>query len=128
LEEADALADRIAILDQGKLVAQGTPDELKRLVPGGHVSLRFADPAGLDAAARALGDVPHDRDLLTLQLPSDGSVRSLRALLDRLDDESLAVDKLSMESPDLDDVFFAFTSRSESEATNGVGNQKVTTS
>jgi ABC-2 type transport system ATP-binding protein len=125
LEEADALADRIAILDQGKLVAQGTPDELKRLVPGGHVSLRFADPAGLDAAARALGDVPHDRDLLTLQLPSDGSVRSLRALLD---DESLAVDKLSMESPDLDDVFFAFTSRSESEATNGVGNQKVTTS
>jgi ABC-2 type transport system ATP-binding protein len=72
--------------------------------------------------------VPHDRDLLTLQLPSDGSVRSLRALLDRLDDESLAVDKLSMDSPDLDDVFFAFTSRSEGETTNGVGNQKVTTS
>jgi ABC-2 type transport system ATP-binding protein len=92
LEEADELADRIAVLDQGKLVAEGTADELKRRVPGGHVRLRFADPAELDAAAHALDGATRDDDALTLQVPSDGGVRSLRALLDRLDDASLEVD------------------------------------
>src|SRR5215467_4663573 len=58
LDEADELADRVAVLDHGRLIAEGTPDELKRLVPGGHVRLRFVDPAALDAAARALGS--HD--------------------------------------------------------------------
>src|SRR5437879_6506428 len=48
LDEADQLADRIAVLDRGKLVAQGTPDELKRRIPGGHIRLQFADARGLD--------------------------------------------------------------------------------
>ena len=79
LEEADQLADRIAVLDHGKLVAEGTADELKRLVPGGHISLRFADASALEAAARAFGDAGRDDDELTLQLPSDGGVQSLRS-------------------------------------------------
>jgi ABC-type multidrug transport system ATPase subunit len=54
LEEADRLADRIAVLDQGHLVAEGTPDELKRQVPGSHVRLRFSDVVALDGAARVL--------------------------------------------------------------------------
>jgi ABC-2 type transport system ATP-binding protein len=109
LEEADELADRIALLDQGKLVAEGTADQLKRLIPGGHIRLQFTDTDGLDAAARALGASARDDEALTLQLPSDGSVESLRALIDRLDDAHIKVDSLSVHTPDLDDVFFALT-------------------
>jgi ABC-2 type transport system ATP-binding protein len=115
LDEADELADRIAVLDQGKLVAEGTADELKRRVSGGHIRLQFADSAGLELAARTLGEVSRDDDALTLQVPSDGGVRSLRALLDRLDDEAIAVEGLSVHTPDLDDVFFALTGHPTTE-------------
>ena len=111
LDEADELADRIAVLDQGKLVAEGTAEELKRLVPGGHIRLRFADEAGLDRAARALGEVTRDHDALALQVPNDGSARALRSLLGRLDDAGVEVEGLTVHTPDLDDVFFALTGR-----------------
>ncbi|MFD0685790.1 ATP-binding cassette domain-containing protein [Actinomadura fibrosa] len=111
LEEADRLADRIAVLDRGRLVAEGTADELKRLVPGGHVLLRFAGPDALDAAARALGDAVRDDAELTLQVPSDGGVRSLRALLARLEEVAVEPEGLSVHLPDLDDVFLALTGR-----------------
>ena len=109
LEEADELADRIAVLDHGRLVAEGTADELKRLVPGGHVRLEFADPSGLDAAARVLGDSARGDESLALVVPSDGSVSSLHALFDRLDAESISVADLTVHTPDLDDVFLALT-------------------
>jgi ABC-2 type transport system ATP-binding protein len=115
LEEADELADRIALLDQGKLVAEGTADELKRRIPGGHVRLQFTDADRLDAAARTLGEVVRDDEALTLQVPSDGSVESLRALIDRLDDAHIKADSLSVHTPDLDDVFFALTGQPKEE-------------
>jgi ABC-2 type transport system ATP-binding protein len=117
LEEADQLADRVAVLDHGRLIAEGAPDELKRRIPGGHISLRFAYPDGLDAAARALGAAVRDDEGLTLQVPSDGSVKSLRALLDRLDGASVEVDSLSVHTPDLDDVFLALTGQPKERAT-----------
>ncbi|SEM63458.1 ATP-binding cassette domain-containing protein [Nonomuraea pusilla] len=109
LEEADELADRIAVLDQGRLVAEGTADELKRRVPGSHVRLRFTDRHDLDAAARLLPGSTEDEEELTLRVPGDGGVRSLRALLDRLDAHSLDVEELSVRTPDLDDVFLSLT-------------------
>ncbi|MGW3290335.1 ATP-binding cassette domain-containing protein, partial [Streptomyces sp. NPDC001002] len=109
LEEADQLADRIAVLNNGKLVAEGSAAELKRLVPGGHVRLRFADPVAYERAATALRETTRDDEALTLQIPSDGSQRELRAVLDWLDAAGIEADELSVHTPDLDDVFFALT-------------------
>ncbi len=115
LDEADQLADRIAVLDQGRLVAQGTPDELKRRLPGSHVRLRFTDVADLDAAARVFTDSTRDDDALTLRVPSDGGTKSLRILLDRLDEYSIDAEEFSVHTPDLDDVFLALTGHSSAE-------------
>jgi ABC-2 type transport system ATP-binding protein len=109
LEEADELADRIALLDHGELVAEGTADELKRRIPGGHIRLHFTYPDDLDAAVRALGEATRDDEALTLDISSDGDVKSLRALLDRLGDASIEVAGLSIHTPDLDDVFLTLT-------------------
>jgi ABC-2 type transport system ATP-binding protein len=114
LDEADQLADRIAVLDQGRLVAQGTPGELKRQVPGSHVRLRFADVAELEAAARILTGSARDEGL-TLQVPSDGGAESLWALLNELHQQSIKVEEFSVHTPDLDDVFLALTGRTSTE-------------
>ncbi|WP_165986402.1 ATP-binding cassette domain-containing protein [Streptomyces sp. YIM 98790] len=115
LEEADQLADRIAVLDQGRLVAQGTPEELKRRVPGTHVRLRFAGPGELDAAAGILAGSTRDDQELTLRVPSDGESGSLRALLDRLDAHTINAQEFSVHTPDLDDVFLALTGHTSTE-------------
>ncbi|MEV4345145.1 ATP-binding cassette domain-containing protein [Actinoplanes sp. NPDC049596] len=109
LEEADELADRVAVLDNGRIVAAGTTAELKRGLSGGHVLLRFADGTRLDVAARALGEAARDDEALTLRVPGDGSVAALRGLLDRLDRAGAEVEELSVHTPNLDDVFFALT-------------------
>ena len=110
LEEADQLADQIAVLDHGQLVAQGTATELKRLIAGGHVLLRFGSADALDRAAALFGSAAaRDDEALTLQVPNDGGVRSLKDLLDRLDQHAIAVESLTVHTPDLDDVFLAIT-------------------
>ncbi|MFG2461486.1 ATP-binding cassette domain-containing protein [Streptomyces sp. NPDC048523] len=114
LEEADQLADRIAVLNDGKIVAEGSAEELKRMIPGGHVRLRFTDPDAYRGAASALGEATRDDEALTLRLPSDGSQRELRAVLDRLDAAGVEADELATHTPDLDDVFFALTDSTDS--------------
>ena len=109
LDEADELADRIAVLSDGKIAAEGTADELRRLIPGGHVRLRFADPTAYQSAAVALREVTRDDEALSLQIPSDGSQRELRSILDWLDATDIEADELTVHTPDLDDVFFALT-------------------
>jgi ABC-2 type transport system ATP-binding protein len=109
LDEADELADRIAVLHDGRIAAEGSPDELKRIVPGGHVRLRFADPAAYQSAAGALREAARDDEALALSIPSGGSQRELRSILDRLDTAGIEADELTVHTPDLDDVFFALT-------------------
>ncbi|MBB5791717.1 ATP-binding cassette domain-containing protein [Jiangella mangrovi] len=120
LDEADELADRIALLDHGKIVAEGTSDELKRLIPGGHIRLQFTDPSELDQAARTFAGSSRDDAALALQIPSDGDVRSLRAVLDHLDVASIEVASLTVHTPDLDDVFLALTGRPAETAADAV--------
>jgi ABC-2 type transport system ATP-binding protein len=115
LDEADHLADRIAVLDHGRIVAEGSAEELKRRVPGGHVQLRFATPEALDAAADLFDAGSRDDEKLVIQVPGDGGVASLRRLLDQLDGADVAVEHLSIHTPDLDDVFFAVTGHPAAE-------------
>jgi ABC-2 type transport system ATP-binding protein len=109
LEEADQLADRIALLDHGRLIAEGTAEELKRRIPGGHIALTFAEQHQLDAARNLLAAGIADPEALTLQVPSDGSVRAIRELLALLDERSIDINEMSVHTPDLDDVFLTLT-------------------
>jgi ABC-2 type transport system ATP-binding protein len=109
LDEADELADWIAVLDQGRIVAEGTPTELKARIPGSHVRLVFNDPFLLRSATELLPSAIPDQDQLALNVSADGSVGSLRNLLNDLHAARIDVDGLTIHTPDLDDVFFAVT-------------------
>ena len=109
LDEADHLADRIAVLERGRIVAEGTPDELKRQIPGGHVRLQFADPDALRAAGGLLAARPTRMTSSCCKCRATAaSPRSADCSHD-LDDAGVEVEQLSIHTPDLDDVFFAIT-------------------
>jgi ABC-2 type transport system ATP-binding protein len=115
LEEADQLADRVAVLDRGRIVAVGTPAELKRRIPGGHIRLELTTVDALRAAERALANASREGDDLILRVPNDGNVAGLRSLLEQLDDAGVEIAQLSIHTPDLDDVFFAVTGHPSAE-------------
>nr|WP_306320489.1 MULTISPECIES: ATP-binding cassette domain-containing protein [unclassified Streptomyces] len=109
LEEADQLADRIAVLDGGRIVAEGTADELKAQIPGSHVRLRFNDTDEYERAAAAFPGSARDDQELALRIASDGDLTALRTLFDRLDTAGVQAADFSVHTPDLDDVFLALT-------------------
>jgi ABC-2 type transport system ATP-binding protein len=114
LEEADELANRIALLDHGRIVAEGTPAQLKRLVPGSALRLEFTEPDALERAADRLPSARRDSDGLVLHVPTDGGVAALRTVLDQLDGAAADVADITIQTPDLDDVFLSLTGQGKS--------------
>lgn len=115
LEEADQLADRIAVLDRGHIVAQGTPAELKHRFAGQRLEITLADQHAFQRAVTILGDrvTCHDAEHLTLGIATDGSAPHVRALLDDIDPHHRAVDRFTLRAASLDDVFLALTGTSD---------------
>jgi ABC-2 type transport system ATP-binding protein len=111
LEEADQLADRIAVLDGGRVVAEGTPAQLKQRVAGQRLNLVLTDVLAFDEVARLLGKraVVSDPDRLCIGVATDGSAANVRALLDEVDPQRHAVERFFVHSATLDDVFLALT-------------------
>jgi ABC-2 type transport system ATP-binding protein len=111
LEEADRLADRIAIIDGGQMVAEGTTDELKQRIADQRLDLTLTDQASFDEVTRRLAGraTGADRSRLEISLPTDGSSRDVRALLDELDPDRSAIERFTVHGATLDDVFLALT-------------------
>jgi ABC-2 type transport system ATP-binding protein len=111
LEEADRLADRIAVIDGGRVVGEGTSAELKQHVAGQRLDLTLADIRAYEAVDAVLGAsaVHRDPGRLTLAVATDGSGAHVRDLLDAVDPERSAVASFAVHSATLDDVFLALT-------------------
>ncbi len=113
LEEADTLADRIAVLDRGAIVAEGSAAELKQQIAGQRLDLELSNAAAFDELCELVGDrATHaESDLLTIGVATDGTAPDVRALLDELDPEGSRIARFSLVQASLDDVFIALTDR-----------------
>jgi len=109
LEEADVLADRVCLIDGGRVVAQGTPADLKRQVGGDVIELTFRSSEAMRSAQALLPDARQDPETDVLRLASDGSAQAVGRLLATLEAAEITVDGLGLHSPSLDDVFFNLT-------------------
>jgi ABC-2 type transport system ATP-binding protein len=123
LDEADALADRIAVLDRGRIVAEGSAAELKAQVAGQRLVVRCADGDAYAAVSSCAGArvVDRDRALLTLDIASEGDASTVRGLLDELDPDRTRIAEFSVRTASLDDVFLTLTGHTatdESESTD----------
>jgi ABC-2 type transport system ATP-binding protein len=122
LEEADRLADRIAVIDGGRVVADGTAAQLKQRVAEQRLDLVLADPAAFQDAADLLGErtVRRDAGRLTIGVATDGSAAQVRALLDEVDPGRRAVRRFAVHTATLDDVFLALTGKEKEKETADV--------
>jgi ABC-2 type transport system ATP-binding protein len=126
LEEADRLADRIAVLALGRRAAEGTASQLKQRVAGQRLDLRAAGPAAYaELARRADGHGKSDRATLTVAVPTDGGAAHVRSVLDRLDPARDLVSDFAVHGATLDDVFLAITGHTVSEAAGPVASAAV---
>ena len=117
LEEADRLADKIAILSHGRIAAEGTPQALKTMVPQGQIELRFADQTQLAMAGRVLADRHPSRSesALSLTISTDGSVSQVSRLFSSLETAKVEVAEFAQKSPTLDDAFLQIISDRKGE-------------
>ena len=120
LEEADQLADNIAVIDEGKVIAQGTSDELKLLVGGQRVEITVHDPGDVERAKDVLaphvtGEIATGADERTLVGPVDNAAKSLQAVLKAMADAGIELNDAGMRRPTLDDVFLQLTGHKAEE-------------
>ncbi len=111
LEEADQLADTVAMLDHGRVVARGTPDALKAELGGEVLRLQFADLRTAGRAAELVDATRIDDRLCVLEVGTDGSAASVRSVLGRLESAGAPAVKVSVHRPSLDDVFLSLTDK-----------------
>jgi ABC-2 type transport system ATP-binding protein len=115
LEEADQLADKIAILKNGKIVAEGTASELKKLLPQGQIELQFYSKKQLDAAEKLLSsyEIVRNDESISLIVTTNGSVAQLTRLLSQLEAAKIETAEFAQKAPTLDDVFLKIISEKE---------------
>lgn len=113
LDEADKLADRIAVLDQGKIIAQGTANELKALVGHERIEIVLEKGEDFDKAMRGIAreGIQSTRETRTISIPTDGSVKAIKEVLDNLHAMNIELDTMSVHKPTLDDVFLHLTGK-----------------
>ena len=130
LEEADRLADRIAVIDQGRVVASGSPDELKRSVGGERIDVQVEDAASLGAAAaavaRAVGREPSvERESRRLTVEIMGGAGALTAVLRELDGAGVQVADIALRRPTLDEVFLRLTGHAADATETAMSDEEV---
>jgi ABC-2 type transport system ATP-binding protein len=126
MEEADRLADAIVVIDRGKMIAQGTPDDLKTQVGGERIEVVLTDSSDVPASRAILeslsvGDVQVDDHTHRISAPVTGGVEALRQVLQRLEDESIKVADIGLHRPTLDDVFLSLTGHTAEEVADTDG-------
>jgi len=117
LEEADRLADRIAVLDNGIIITEGTADELKSQVGNERLEIVIKDAGAYATALNLLNaqGVLSDEKNRSISLPTDGNVSEVRRVLDVVEKAGIAIETLSLHKPTLDDVFLHFTGHKAEE-------------
>lgn len=117
LGEADQLADRIAILDEGEIVAEGSAAELKKMLPEGHIELEFPDEDELKSAGDLLDgyEISINREKRTLSIATDGSIKQITGILKQLETAEIELTQFTQKPPTLEDVFLTIVGKKEEE-------------
>jgi ABC-2 type transport system ATP-binding protein len=114
MEEADYLADYVVVIDEGKVIAEGTTDQLKAKIGSERIEFTFSNSNGMEKARKVLGNVIElsDDQRNTISISNDGGVKKLKSLLEKLESNKIKVEGINLHKPTLDDVFLTLTGRS----------------
>lgn len=118
LEEAEYLADHIAILHEGVITAEGSPEDLKKILPIGEVSLEFMNSADIKKAEKLLENYTCKSGRKIIEVSTDGSATQLADILNRINDSGIPISRFTQKQPSLEDAFLALIGEKEKEDTD----------